>query len=73
MNRANPNRRTLLTPREFQVMSRIAKHWTNREIAADLGGISQRAVVFHVSNILVKARVRRRSELIVLWFLGVLK
>jgi DNA-binding CsgD family transcriptional regulator len=73
MNRANPDRKTLLTPREFQVMSRIAKHWTNREIAADLGGISQRAVVFHVSNIMTKARVRRRSQLILLWYQGVIE
>lgn len=49
-----------LTPRERQVLSLLARGWTNREIAADLG-LAEKTVKNYVSMILVKAGVENRA------------
>jgi DNA-binding CsgD family transcriptional regulator len=49
-----------LTPRERQVLSRVAAGETNRRIATGLG-ISERTVERHVSNILAKLQVASRT------------
>jgi DNA-binding CsgD family transcriptional regulator len=52
-----------LTPREEQVLSGVVRTLPNREIAASLN-LCVRTVKFHVSSLLSKFRVRRRTELI---------
>jgi DNA-binding CsgD family transcriptional regulator len=54
-----------LSPREREVLVLLAAGSRNSEIAAALG-ISDNTVKFHVSNLLHKAGVRSRSELIAL-------
>jgi DNA-binding CsgD family transcriptional regulator len=49
-----------LTPRELQVLRLVATGATNKAIAADLV-LSERTVDRHVSNILMKLRVRSRA------------
>jgi DNA-binding CsgD family transcriptional regulator len=49
-----------LTPREMEVLASLATGKTNRAIAADLF-ISEKTVARHVSNILMKLRVRSRA------------
>jgi DNA-binding CsgD family transcriptional regulator len=54
-----------LSPRERDVLGLVAAGSRNSEIAESLG-ISQNTVKFHVSNLLHKAGVRSRSELVAL-------
>jgi two-component system, NarL family, response regulator len=49
-----------LTPREIQVMERVAEGKRNKEIAALLG-ISEETVQVHLKNIFVKLRVSERT------------
>ncbi len=49
------------TQRELEVLSLIAHHMTNKEIAKELG-ISEKTVKTHVSNILSKLGVSSRAE-----------
>ena len=49
------------TQRELEVLSLIAHHLTNKEIAAELG-ISEKTVKTHVSNILAKLGVASRAD-----------
>jgi DNA-binding CsgD family transcriptional regulator len=51
-----------LSRRQHEVLGAIAHNLTNKEIAADLH-VSERTVKFHVSALLLKFDVRRRSEL----------
>ena len=61
----NPHGRTEegLTPREQEVLSRLATGCTNKEIAQDLF-ISERTVKSHLSSIFRKLKVSRRLEAI---------
>ena len=54
-----------LTPREREVLARVAAGLTNRQIAARLG-ISDRTVQFHLGNVLGKLGVASRTEAAVL-------
>ena len=62
--RSNENR---LNRREKEVFQALRKNLTNKEIAANLH-ISVSTVKFHVSNILSKFGVQRRSDLLLLVF-----
>ena len=55
-----------LTRREQEVLDCLIENLSNKEIAKKLG-ISERGVKFHVSNLLDKHRVQRRSDLILLF------
>lgn len=50
-----------ITPREREILTRVAQGNANKEIAADLG-ISEDTVKQHVSRILVKLRVNDRAQ-----------
>ena len=54
-------RRDVLTPRELQVLSLLARGLKNAEIAGRLY-ISERTVKFHVGSILAKLGARNRTE-----------
>lgn len=54
------------THREQEVLSGLLQNLSNKEIAKNLG-ITERGVKFHVSNLLDKRQVRRRSDLILLF------
>lgn len=56
-----------LSQRERQIASALCKNLTNKEIASELN-ISERTVKFHVSNLLSKFNVQRRSDLVLLWY-----
>ena len=56
-----------MSQRERQIASALLKNLTNKEIANELN-ISERTVKFHVSNLLSKFKVQRRSDLLVLWY-----
>ena len=56
-----------LTPRERQVLDALLENLANKEIGDRLN-ISERTVKFHVSSLLEKFSVRRRSDLILLCF-----
>lgn len=56
-----------LSQRERQIASALCKNLTNKEIANELN-ISERTVKFHVSNLLSKFKVQRRSELVLRWY-----
>ncbi len=51
-----------LSRRQQEILERIARNLSNKEIAHELN-ISERTVKFHVSNLLRKFRVRGRMEL----------
>ncbi len=56
-----------MSQRERQIANALLKNLTNKEIANELN-ISERTVKFHVSNLLSKFKVQRRSDLLVLWY-----
>ncbi len=56
-----------LTRREQEVLNGLLENLINKEIADRLH-ISERTVKFHVSNLLLKFGVRRRTDLILLCF-----
>lgn len=56
-----------LSRREKEVIRGLLDNLSNKEIASQLN-ISERTVKFHVSNLLQKFNVRRRTDLIVLAF-----
>ena len=58
-----------LTQREQQVLEEVVRNLSNKEIAKRLG-ITERGVKFHVSNLLAKHHVRRRSDLVLLFLTG---
>jgi len=58
---------TDLSPREHEVLEALLDNLANKEIADRLH-ISERTVKFHVSSVLRKYGVRRRTDLILLWF-----
>jgi DNA-binding NarL/FixJ family response regulator len=58
---------TDLSARERQVLDALLDNRSNKEIGEDLH-ISERTVKFHVSRLLEKFSVRRRTDLILLWF-----
>jgi len=55
-----------LTQREHEVLDCLIDNLSNKEIAKKLG-ISERGVKFHVSNLLDKHKVQRRSDLILMF------
>lgn len=55
-----------ISRRERDVLDLLLENLSNKEIAAKLF-VSERTVKFHVSNLLSKFGVQRRTELIVLW------
>lgn len=56
-------RAVMLTPREREVLDKIAQGWTNKQIARHLG-ISFATVKNHVHHLLEKLAVQRRSQAI---------
>ncbi len=50
-----------LTPREEEILRLLARGWSNKAIAADLG-LSDNTVKYHVSAILAKLRAESRTE-----------
>jgi DNA-binding NarL/FixJ family response regulator len=58
---------TNLTRREREVMDAMMENLSNKEIASKLL-VSERTVKFHVSNLLAKFGVRRRADLILLYY-----
>jgi FixJ family two-component response regulator len=53
----------LLTPREKEVMHRVARGQANKVIAMDLG-VSQRTVELHRARVMKKLRMRSVAELV---------
>jgi len=53
----------LLTPREKEVMQRVARGQANKVIAMDLG-VSQRTVELHRARVMKKLRIRSVAELV---------
>ncbi len=50
-----------ISPREYEVLLCIAKGYSNKEIADELH-VSENTVKTHVSNLLVKLDVKRRTQ-----------
>jgi len=65
--RLKPDTATGLSSREKEVLEAVLNNLSNKEIASKLH-ISERTVKFHVSHLLEKFSVRRRADLIVLWY-----
>ena len=66
--RKSPRSETLLNSvsrREKQILEHVLDNRSNKEIATQLN-ISERTVKFHVSNLLAKSGVQRRTDLIFL-------
>lgn len=55
-----------ISRREREVLDLLLNNLSNKEIASKLF-VSERAIKFHVSNLLSKFKVQRRADLIVLW------
>jgi DNA-binding NarL/FixJ family response regulator len=53
--------RTLLTPREVEVLTAVSNGLTNKEIARELG-ISRHTVKFHIESLMRKLGVSSRAE-----------
>lgn len=60
---ADRNPRAALTPRELEILRLVFEGLANKEIATRLG-IGEGTVRIHVSNLLLKLGVRRRTEAI---------
>ncbi len=60
---------TGLSRREREVLQAVLDNLSNKEIAGQLN-ISERTAKFHVSNLLAKFGVQRRTDLIVMCFKG---
>ncbi|MCI0402894.1 MAG: response regulator transcription factor [Acidobacteria bacterium] len=58
--------RISLSKREKQIMELLLRRFSNREIA-EISGVSERTVKYHVSNILNKLQVTSREELTAKW------
>ncbi len=56
-----------ISRREKEILDKLMENQSNKEIANNLR-ISERTVKFHVSNLLAKHGVQRRSDLILLYF-----
>jgi DNA-binding NarL/FixJ family response regulator len=56
-----------ISRREKEILDKLMENLSNKEIANNLR-ISERTVKFHVSNLLAKHGVQRRSDLILLYF-----
>ncbi len=52
-----------LTPREREVMERIAKGWLNKQVAADLG-TKEKTIKVHRARVMEKMKVRSVAELV---------
>lgn len=63
----NPPRSHMLSRREREILNRLLKNKSNKEIANQMH-ISESTVKFHVSNILSKFGVQRRTDLILRCF-----
>jgi DNA-binding CsgD family transcriptional regulator len=64
--RTNPEAGQPLTPREAEVLSTMARGYTAKEAARELG-ISPRTVEVHVGNALVKLTARNGLHAALLW------
>jgi DNA-binding NarL/FixJ family response regulator len=53
-----------LTPREMEVLQRLAEGLTNKAIAQELG-ISEHTIKFHVNAIMGKLHAQSRTEAVV--------
>lgn len=53
--------------REMDIVDGLLANLSNKEIASKYN-ISERTVKFHVSNLLAKFKVRRRADLLLLWY-----
>jgi DNA-binding NarL/FixJ family response regulator len=53
--------------REMDIVDGLLANLSNKEIATK-HNISERTVKFHVSNLLAKFKVRRRADLLLLWY-----
>lgn len=62
--RPGPTQDVVLTPREHQVLVRLAEGLSNKEIAAELG-VSGHTAKFHVNSILQKLGAQKRVEAVV--------
>ncbi len=58
--------RISLSKREKQIMELLLRRFSNKEIA-EISGVSERTVKYHVSNILNKLQVTSREELTAKW------
>lgn len=58
-----------LSRREREVLQAVLENLSNKEIAGQLN-ISERTAKFHVSNLLAKFGVERRTDLILMYFKG---
>jgi DNA-binding NarL/FixJ family response regulator len=58
-----------LSRREREVLQAVLENFSNKEIAGQLN-ISERTAKFHVSNLLAKFGVERRTDLILMYFKG---
>ena len=56
-----------VSPREQEVLEALLANMSNKEIAQRLT-LSERTVKFHVSNVLAKFGVQRRTDLILLYW-----
>lgn len=56
-----------VSPREQEVLEALLANMSNKEIAQQLA-LSERTVKFHVSNVLAKFGVQRRTDLILLYW-----
>lgn len=65
--RLKVNSATELSMREQEVLDGLLSNLANKEIAERLN-ISERTVKFHVSHLLEKFGVRRRADLILVWY-----
>lgn len=65
--RSLPRGSSRLSPRQKQVLDALMENLSNKEIASRLH-VGERTVKFHVSSLLAKFHVRRRTDLILLGY-----